>query len=95
MKQKSQARTQYLDNPNENVDVVVFGHTHVPKYCDIGSGKYYINEGTWIDHNTNYPDADRTFAVITTGEKTTPALYSFMEDGSVVDISESVRQATN
>ncbi len=85
-----QARTQYLDNPNENVDVVVFGHTHVPAYRDMGNGKYYINEGTWIDHNTNYPDADRTFAVITTGEKTTPALYSFMEDGSVTDISASV-----
>ena len=85
-----QAKVQYLENPNENVDVVVFGHTHVPSYQDMGNGKYYINEGTWIDHNTNYPDADRTFAVITTGEKTTPALYSFMEDGSVTDISASV-----
>lgn len=85
-----QAKVQYLENPNENVDVVVFGHTHVPSYQDMGNGKYYINEGTWIDHNTNYPDADRTFAVITTGETTTPALYSFMEDGSVTDISASV-----
>lgn len=84
-----QARMQYLDNSGKNVDVVVFGHTHVPKFCDVGDGRYYVNEGTWIDHNTNYPDADRTFAVITTGETTTSALYSFLADGSVVDISAS------
>ena len=84
-----QARTQHLDNPGKNVDVVVFGHTHVPKLCDVGDGRYYVNEGTWIDHNTNYPDADRTFAVVTTGETTTSALYSFLADGSVVDISAS------
>lgn len=85
-----QAKAQYLDNPNENVDVVVFGHTHVPAYKDMGDGKYYLNDGTWIDHNTDYPDATRTFAVITTGDKDTAALYSFMEDGSVSDISASV-----
>lgn len=28
----AQARTQYIDNPDENVDIVVFGHTHVPAY---------------------------------------------------------------
>ena len=83
-----QARTQYLNNPNENVDVVVFGHTHVPAYDDLGGGKYYINDGTWIDHNTDRPDATRTFAVITTGEEVKAGLYRFMEDGSVNDISE-------
>ena len=85
-----QAKVQYLENPNENVDVVVFGHTHVPSYRDMGNGKYYINEGTWIDHNTDYPEATRTFAVITTGEKTIPALYMYNEDGSVTDIAASV-----
>ena len=85
-----QAKAQYLTNPDENVDVVVFGHTHVPAYQDMGEGKYYINDGTWIDHNTDYPDATRTFAVITTGDKTMPALYKFMEDGSLSDISKSV-----
>lgn len=88
-----QAKAQYLDNPNENVDVVVFGHTHVPTYRDMGNGKYYLNEGTWIDHNTDYPDAPRTFAVITTGDKTTAALYSYMEDGSITDISASASKA--
>lgn len=85
-----QAKVQYLENPNENVDVVVFGHTHVPEYRAMDNGKYYINEGTWIDHNTDYPEASRTFAVITTGEKTTAELYKFEEDGSITDIAPSV-----
>ncbi len=85
-----QAKVQYLENPDENVDVVVFGHTHVPAYKDAGNGKLYLNEGTWIDHNTDYSDAPRTFAVITTGAKTTAALYSYMENGSIIDIGASV-----
>lgn len=85
-----QAKAQYLENPDENVDVVVFGHTHVPAYRAMDNGKYYINEGTWIDHNTDYPEATRTFAVITTGDKTTAGLYKYDEDGSVTDIAASV-----
>lgn len=85
-----QAKEQYLENPDESVDVVVFGHTHVPKYTSVGDGKYYLNDGTWIDNNTDYPDATRTFAVITTGNKDTAVLYKYAEDGSVNDISESV-----
>lgn len=88
-----QAKAQYLENPDENVDVVVFGHTHVPSYRAMDNGKYYINEGTWIDHNTDYPDATRTFTVITTGEKTTPALYMYNEDGSLADIAADVSKA--
>lgn len=85
-----QAKVQYLENPNENVDVVLFGHTHVPTYRAMDNEKYYINQGTWIDHNTSYPEATRTFAVITTGEKTTAGLYKYEEDGSVTDIAASV-----
>lgn len=88
-----QAKAQYLENPNENVDVVVFGHTHVPSYRAMDNGKCYINEGTWIDHNTDYPEATRTFAVITTGDKTTAGLYMYEEDGSVTDIAASVSSA--
>lgn len=87
-----QAKAQYLENPDENVDVVVFGHTHVPQYKDIGNGKYYINEGTWIDHNTDHPDATRTFAVITTGDKTTAALYKYEDDGTIADIRASANE---
>ncbi|MDT8903091.1 metallophosphoesterase [Anaeroselena agilis] len=85
-----QTKAQYLENPNEKVDVVVFGHTHVPVYRGMGNGKYYLNSGTWIDHNADYPDATRTFVVITTGKKDTAALYKFTEDGSAIDISASV-----
>jgi len=63
---------------------------HVPSYRDIGNGKCYLNSGTWIDHNLNYPNADRTFAVITTGEQDTSAVYSFVEEGAVVNITISV-----
>ena len=85
----SQAKAQYLNNPDENVDVVVFGHTHIPEYQALDNGKYYVNEGTWIDDNTR-SEAERTFAVITTGEKTTAGLYQYEEDGSVTDIAASV-----
>ncbi|WRS27880.1 metallophosphoesterase [Oscillospiraceae bacterium MB08-C2-2] len=88
-----QAKVQYLENPDENVDVVVFGHTHVPAYRATDNGKCYINEGTWIDHNTDYPEATRTFAVITTGEKTTAGLYTYEEDGTITDIAASVSTA--
>ena len=87
-----QAKVQYLENPDENVDVVVFGHTHVPAYRVTDNGKYYINEGTWIDHNTDYPEATRTFTVITTGVKTWAGLYKYEEDGAVTDIATSVSQ---
>lgn len=85
-----QAKVQYLENQNENVDIVVFGHTHVPTYQDLGDGKYYLNDGTWIDNNTDYPEATRTFTVITTGDKDTAGIYQYGEDGSVTDISSSV-----
>ncbi|MHC1771324.1 MAG: metallophosphoesterase [Flexilinea sp.] len=86
----SQAKRQYLENPEENVDIVVFGHTHVPNYQVAEGGKSYLNTGTWIDHNTSYPDATRTFAVITIGEKDTSALFMYNTDGSIRDISASV-----
>ncbi len=90
----NQAKTQYLDNPEETVDVVVFGHTHIPVYRDLGEGSYYINDGTWIDDNINYPDAPRTFTVITTGEQDAATIYSYAEDGSLRDISADVSTET-
>lgn len=89
----ARAKANYLENPSEaNVEVVVFGHTHVPSCRHTNSGKRYLNSGTWIDHNTNHPDT-RTFAVITTtgtAGKDTTALYRFVTEGSVVDITASV-----
>ena len=85
-----QARMQYIDNPDENVDIVVFGHTHGPIVRNASSGVYYINTGTWIDHNSEHPDVTRTFTVITVGDVNTAALYRFGDDGSLIDIGEGV-----
>ena len=80
-----QAKVQYLENPDEKVDVVVFGHTHIPANLDIGGGKYYVNSGTWIDHNNIIPEATRLFAVITTGKKDKVELFKYEEKGSAVE----------
>ncbi len=89
----AQARAQYLDNPDENVDVVVFGHTHVPVCSDFGNGKIYVNDGTWIDHNTDDPNATRTFAVVTTGAQDAVSLYHYGENGTLDDITAGLGKA--
>jgi len=83
------AMEQYLTNDGE-INVVVFGHTHVPDYRVLDNGKIYVNDGTWIDHNTSYPSATRTFAVITTGDTNSAVLCKYMPDGTIEDISGSV-----
>lgn len=88
----ARAKANYLENPNEKkVEVVVFGHTHVPMCRDVEGGKCYLNSGTWIDHNTNHPDS-RTFVVVTTGAsgKDARAIYRFIKEGEVADITASV-----
>ncbi|MEF9895959.1 MAG: metallophosphoesterase, partial [Clostridia bacterium] len=55
-------------------------------------GSTYVNSGTWVDHNTDYPDATRTFAVITTGEQDKIELLSYEESGGLWDISTHVNQ---
>jgi len=85
---RNQASKQYIDNPESDIEVVVFGHSHVPDFHDFGNGRYYVNDGTWIDTNLNV-DAEltRTFAVITTDTIDTVALYKYELDGSVTDIT--------
>lgn len=85
----NQAKVQYLQNPEKSIDVAVFGHTHIPQLQNVDN-KLYVNDGTWIDHNTSYPDATRTFAVITTGTVDDAAIYEYMTDGTITDITESV-----
>jgi len=80
----NQAKKQYLENPNFAVDVVVFGHTHVPVLEKLPNteGKYYANSGTWIDMNPQHPAAS-TFVVITTSDsKDTVELYEYYTDGT-------------
>ncbi|MDD4671248.1 MAG: metallophosphoesterase [Bacteroidales bacterium] len=81
----NQAKNQYLLNSKESVDVVVFGHTHVPACTKVADNKYYVNDGTWVDNNTD-AKTTRTFAVITTGDKNTVELFMYEENGTLTDI---------
>ena len=84
---KRQASVQHLDRPESGIDVVVFGHTHVPDFHDFGNGRYYLNDGTWIDDNLD-GDYTCTFALIESGEVDTARVCVYNEDGSVADITE-------
>jgi len=79
-----QAYMQYFANPNSNVRLVVFGHTHVPKisvYQNLSNEKcVYANSGTWIDNNPNLTTMQ--FVVITpqgvsASSQTLVKLYNF------------------
>lgn len=58
-----QADKQYFKNPNSNVRLVVFGHTHGPKIRAYSNLKnetcLYVNSGTWEDKKTR----DKTAAI--------------------------------
>ena len=84
-----QAQQQYLDNENETVDVVVFGHTHIPELKRFDTGKLYINSGAWTDHNPYSKDGlSRTFVVVYEDEEQVHgSLFYFNEMEDVIDIS--------
>jgi len=82
----NQAKAQYLHNSERSIDVAVFGHTHIPTLQNVDD-KLYVNTGTWIDHNYSYPDATRTFAVITTGAVDDATVYKYMADGTIADFT--------
>ncbi len=80
-----QAVKQYF-NLDPTVDVVVFGHSHVPLVNRFPEGynreKVYANSGTWIDENP--AGADRCFVVIESGEQTTDVrLMQYNADGTI------------
>lgn len=85
----NQAKAQYIENSDENVSIVVFGHTHNTILDSFGDGKYYVNAGTWIDENGKTPEKMRTFTVIETGETNTVGLYKYDDDGSLEDYSSN------
>lgn len=81
----AQAVTQYF-NVDPTVEVVVFGHTHVPVYNKIAENKVYANSGTWIDKNTLGENA--TFVLIEMGtEADAVGLYKYNADGSIKPLS--------
>lgn len=83
-----QATTQYFLNPESEVRIVVFGHTHIPKIeasvDHRGLKTIYANSGTWIDHNKLHPSA-MNFVVITpqsddASSQTLVKLYGFKDE---------------
>nr|WP_311135741.1 metallophosphoesterase [Acetobacterium fimetarium] len=85
-----QAVTQYF-NVDPSVDVVVFGHTHVPVINRYPEGynreKVYANSGTWIDRNLL--GADMTFVAIESGKDTTDVrLMQYQPDGTVTNLEQ-------
>lgn len=85
-----QAVKQYF-NVDPTVDVVVFGHSHVPVITRFTEGynreKVYANSGTWID--TNLLGEDRCFVAIESGAQSTAVrLMQYRTDGSVCEIEQ-------
>ncbi len=63
-----QAEYQYLQNPDSDKRIVIFGHSHDPKIISTENFKaqksIYANTGTWIDHNNIVP-VTMSFIVVT------------------------------
>jgi UDP-2,3-diacylglucosamine pyrophosphatase LpxH len=80
-----QANTQYFRNPNSNIRIVVFGHTHKAKiipFTNNGIKSIYANSGTWIDNNPGVGSTTMNFVVITpqsavASSQTLVKLYNF------------------
>lgn len=85
----SQAPKQYFDL-DPSVDVVVFGHSHVPvlnRYQGYDKEKVYANSGTWIDENLI--GLERCFVVMESDEKSTDVrLMTYHEDGTISNTEE-------
>ena len=85
-----QAVKQYFDL-DPTVDVVVFGHSHVPvidRYVEgYDKEKVYANSGTWIDENLI--GLERCFVVIESGEQFTDVrLMEYHADGTISNTEE-------
>jgi UDP-2,3-diacylglucosamine hydrolase len=44
------ARDQLLEDPT--LDLVLLGHTHIPKRIEVGPGRFYLNSGDWLRSGT-------------------------------------------
>lgn len=94
-----QAKTQYFLNPDSDVRIVVFGHTHVPtmeaSVDHNGQKTIYANSGTWIDHNSLDTTA-MNFVVITpqsaeASSQTFVKLYHFKNEIVAEMVVDSLR----
>ena len=96
----SQAKSQYFLNPDSDVRLVVFGHSHVPTMQTStdhrGQKAIYVNSGTWIDNNTLDTTSAMNFVVITpqindAPSQTTAKLYSFKNEIVAEMAADSIR----
>ena len=94
-----QAKIQYFKNPNSEVRIVVFGHTHVAKMESSLDHKdrkvIYVNSGTWIDHNS-ISTTKMEFVVITpqnndASSQTFVKLYNFGNEVITKMVEDSMR----
>jgi UDP-2,3-diacylglucosamine pyrophosphatase LpxH len=92
------AESQYFKNPESDIKLLVFGHTHEAKIIASknldGEKTVYANSGTWIDHNPF--GASRTFIVITpqnneASSETQVKLYNFEDEVVTEMAAESLR----
>ncbi|HPF17588.1 MAG TPA: metallophosphoesterase [Thermotogota bacterium] len=86
----AQAVSQYFDL-DPTVDVVIFGHSHVPLINRYEEGynneKIYANSGAWIDENLL--GLERCFVVIESGKSSTQVrLMEYHEDGTISDTGQ-------
>ena len=72
--QKQIARSAFLEEwavrklaEDQDLDLVVLGHTHVPMVKEVAPGRWYLNAGDWI--------LNRSYGVLTEGEA--PRLMDF------------------
>jgi len=95
----NQAKAQYFLNPESEVRIVVFGHTHVPKIeasnDHRGLKSIYANSGTWIDEN-GLDSSAMNFVVITpqsndASSQTHVKLYSFKNEIVVEMATDSLK----
>lgn len=93
------SKDQYFLNPNSDVRLVVFGHTHVAKIeaslNHTGQKAIYANTGTWIDHNS-LASTNMEFVVITpqsddATSQTSVKLYNYNGGKATLMTSDSLR----
>lgn len=84
------SKKQYFDL-DPTVDIVVFGHTYNPAYRvynDFDKPKIVVNEGTWIDNNTDDSENTATFALISSGVETTKVELLKFDEGNFVKVKK-------
>ena len=84
----NQAIVQYFKNPESDVRIVVFGHSHearmIASETHDGKASVYVNSGTWIDKNEM---PTKTFVVIIPKEASRHiGLYRYSHEGAITTL---------